>query len=313
MGIFIKKILQWICTLFLVSLLIFVLFSVISGDPVRAMLGMQADEAQIQALREELGLNHSLHVQYFNWLTGIFKGDPGMSVRFRLPVIQLLAERLPVTLGLSVLALILTVLFSIPTGILCARNPDGLLDRILSISIHTIMAVPPFISGILLTMLFGYLFSFFPVGTYVPPTEDFGIFLKSLILPALAVALPKIATTAKFIRGSIIVEKEKEYVRTAKSHGLSDFTVMRTHIFPNAFIPVLTIIAITACEIAGGSLVVEQTFNLPGLGRLLSEGVSSRDFPLIQGIVMYIAFIVVFIHLLTDMIHSRMDIRIQIE
>lgn len=313
MNILIKKTMQWICTLFLVSLIIFAIFTVIPGDPARAMLGIQADEAQVQSLRVELELNRPLHSQYFSWLFNLFRGDLGISIRFQLPVIQLLLERLPVTLGLSALALGLTLVLSIPVGILCARKPDGLLDRFLSVGIHTIMAIPPFISGILLTMIFGYLFSFFPVGIYTPPRENFSLFLKSLILPALATALPKIATVAKFIRGSIIEEKEKDYVRTAQSHGLSDFTIMRTHIFPNAFIPVLTIVAITASEIAGGSLIVEQTFNLPGLGRLLLESVSSRDFPLLQGIVMYTAFIIIFFHLLTDILHSRIDPRIHIE
>ena len=311
MNIFIKKTMQWICTLFLISLIVFALFSVITGDPARVMLGMQADEAQVQALRVSLGLHRPLHVQYFGWLSNLFRGDLGASIRFRLPVIQLLIERLPVTLGLSFLALLMTLILSIPIGTLCARNPGGLLDRILSVSIHTIMAIPPFISGILLTMLFGFLFSFFSVGTYAPASENFGVFLKSLLLPALAAALPKIATTAKFIRGSIIEEKEKEYIRTAQSHGLSDFVVLRTHVLPNAFIPVLTVLAITASEIASGSLVVEQTFNLPGLGRLLLEGVSGRDFPLIQGIVMYTAFIIILLHLLTDILHSRIDPRIR--
>ena len=300
-------------TLLLVSLITFLLFSVIPGDPARLMLGVNATQEQVLALQAELGLNRPLPVQYIRWLGNLLTGNPGTSVRFREPVAQLVAARLPVTLTLGGVALLFTLLLSVPIGMVSAKKPGGAVDQALSVTTHVLMALPGFVTGLLLTLFFGYIFSYFPAGQYVPFSENPLLFLLSLLVPALAVALPKIAMTAKFVRGSFLEEKDKDFVRTAKSHGLTDQKTAQTHILPNALIPTLTALSITAGELLGGSLVVEETFNLPGLSRLLLQGVSGRDFPLVQGIVVYLAAAVILLHFIMDIVYSRIDPRIGLE
>ena len=304
-----RKTLQFFLTIFLVTLIVFVLFSVIPGDSARLILGPNASTDQVDALREELGLNLPLGQRYLSWISGFITGNPGNSVRFGQPVAELIGDRLPVTLTLSGLALCITVLLSIPIGIVSAKKPGGVTDQILSVCVHVFMALPGFVVGLLLTLLLGSVFSVFVVGSFVPFGDNPWLFIGSLLVPALAAALPKVAMTAKFVRASCIEESRKDYVRTAKSRGLSDAQVMRRHILPNALLPCLTVLAMTAAELLGGSLIVEETFNLPGLSRLLLQGVSSRDFPLVQGIVVYSAVLVIFLHFATDMVHSKLDPR----
>jgi len=309
----VKKTLQFFLTLFLVSLIVFLLFSVIPGDPARIMLGLNATDSQVQALRAELGLDVSLPIRYFHWLTNLIQGNPGMSVRYGEPVAALIGERLPVTLTLGGFALLITIFLSIPIGMVCAKKPGGIVDRILSVLIHILMSLPAFVTGLLLTLFFGFILSVFVIGGFIPFSESPIGFFQSLFLPSFAVALPKIAMTANFVRDSILSEKDKEYVRTAKSHGLTDQKVMRRHIFPNALLPTLTALSITAGEILGGSIVVEQIFNLPGLSRLLLQAVSGRDFPLVQGIVLYLAAVVILLHFAMDILYSRIDPRVRLE
>ena len=308
-----KKVVQLVITLFLVSLITFAAFSVIPGDPARVMLGVNATEAQVALLRTELGLDHSLVYQYFHWLGGALTGNFGNSVSSGDPVSFLIGQRLPVTLALGLLALLITLVFSFPLGLLSAQHPGKTLDHIVSVISHAFASLPPFVLGLLLTFLLGFTFHLFVAENYVPYQTNFFWFVGCLFVPALAIALPKIAMTVKFLRSSILVEKEKEYVRTAQSHGLTEKNVMVRHILPNALIPVLTMLAIITSDILGGSLIVEQTFNLPGLGRLLLQAISSRDFPLLEGIVLYLAALVVLVNFFMDIMYSRVDPRIRLQ
>lgn len=307
-----RKAVELIATLLLVSLFTFLAFSVIPGDTARVMLGANASEEQVEALREELGLNRPMPVRYVSWLGGAFTGNLGTSTKYRTSVVGLIVNRLPVTLGMSVLAFCMIILISYPLAILSSRRPGKLGDQICSILGHVLFAIPPFVLSLLLILIFGCIFRKFSIGNYVAPNVDFSVYVQSLMLPSFAIALPKIAMTFKFLRSSIIEQKASDYVATAKSHGLSDIKIMFRHILPNSNVSSITVISLVLSDILGGSLIVEQVFNLPGLGRLLLSAISQRDFPLLSGIVFYLALVTVLLYFAADIFSSLSDPRIRI-
>lgn len=307
-----KKAVELFATLLLVSLFTFLAFSVIPGDTARVMLGANATEEQVESLREELGLDRPMPVQYVSWLGGAFTGNLGRSAQYRTSVSGLIVSRLPVTLGMSVIAFFMIILISYPLAILSSRHPGKLADQICSVFGHVLFAIPPFVLSLLLILLFGTILKNFSIGNYVGPEVNFAVYVQSLLLPAFAIALPKIAMTFKFLRSSIIEQKASDYVSTAKSHGLSDVKIMFRHILPNSNVSSITVISLVLSDILGGSLIVEQVFNLPGLGRLLLSAISQRDFPLLSGIVFYLALVTVLLYFAADIFSSLSDPRIRI-
>ena len=299
------KICEFLLTALLVSFFTFVVFSIIPGDTARVMLGPNASEEQVQALREELGLDAPLATRYISWL--------GKSISFGQPVGELIASRLPVTLGMSLIALIFVLVISFPMAAFCSRNPGDLTDKTLSTAGHILFAIPPFALSMMLILLFSKCFHIFAAGRYTAPSANFGAYLVSLLLPSFCIALPKIAMTFKFLRASMIEYSRGDFVRTAKSHGLSDLRIMLRHIIPNSAVSSVTVISLVLSDILGGSLIVEQVFNLPGLGRLLLSAVQGRDFPLLSGIVFYIAFITVILYFISDIASSFADPRIRLK
>lgn len=312
MKYIIKKFITLIITLLLISLLTFTAFSVIPGDAAAAKLGTNATAEQIDALREEMGLNDPLPIRYVNWLGGVLHGDFGESYQYNdVTVASLLADRLPVTVLLSVLALIIILVISIPLGIVCARHFGRWLDTLINQLTQITMAVPAFFLGILLTYVFGLILHWFQPGAFVAPGEDFGGSVAYLIFPAVAVALPKIAMVVKFLRNSILSEVNKDYVRTAYSKGNRERRVLYVHVLRNALIPVITFIAMVIAEILAGSIIVEQVFSVPGMGRLLIISISSRDYPVVQAVVTYVTAIVVTINFIVDVLYQFVDPRVK--
>ena len=305
------KICEFLLTTLLVSFFTFAAFTIIPGDTARVMLGPDASEAQVEQLREELGLNAPLAERYIKWLGNATKGDFGNSVSFGTPVGELISSRLPVTLGMSVIALIFVLLISFPMAALCSRKPGNLSDKTLSCLGHILFAIPPFALSMMLMLFFAKALGIFTAGRYTAPSANFGQYIVSLLLPSLCIALPKIAMTFKFLRASMIEYSQGAFVRTAKSHGLSDFRIMLKHIIPNSAVSSVTIISLVLSDIMGGSLIVEQVFNLPGLGRLLMSAISRRDFPLLSGIVFYLAIITVVLYFLADLLSALIDPRIR--
>ena len=199
---------------------------------------------------------------------------------------------------MSILALIMVIAVSYPLSVFSARRPGRIGDTICSILGHVLFAIPPFVLSLLLIVLASGVLHIFTMGKYAPPEKGFGNYIASLALPAFAIALPKIAMSFKFLRSSIIEQRTSDYVRTSKSHGLSDLKILVRHVLPNSNVSSITIISIILSDILGGSLIVEQVFNLPGLGRLLLSAISRRDFPLLSGIVFYLAFLTVLLYFL---------------
>ncbi len=306
----IKRILLLILTLLLVSVLAFIAFSVIPGDPTFSILGMDATEEQIQALRSQLGLDLSVWQRYWNWLSGIFTGDFGISYHYAVPVSELLSSRLVTSLTLVIMSFILIVVISIPLGILCARHPYGIVDRFITVLSQITMSIPNFIMGIGLMFLFSLVLHLFQP-EYVPLSEGIGAHLWYMLFPSLSIALPRSAMTVKMLRGSILSELGQEYVRTAYSKGNSRRSVLWRHVLRNAMIPVVTFIAMAVAEILTGSIVVEQVFSIPGLGRMLISSIGNRDYPVIQAIVVFAAAIVVLCNFLADILYQVMDPRIE--
>ena len=312
-GYLIGKLIELLLTLLLVSLLVFAAFSVIPGDTARVMLGPDASEAQVAVLRTQLGLDKPLFVRYGSWLLGLFTFNPGTSYAYNMSVAELIGQRLPVTLGMSIIAMVMVIIISYPLAVLSARKPGRLGDQICSVTGHILFAIPPYVASLLLILLAGSLFSLLTVGTYVSPSDDFFGYVGCLLLPSFAIALPKIAMSFKFLRSSIIEQRTSDYVRTSKSHGLSNMKILIRHVLPNSNVSSITVISIILSDILGGSLIVEQVFNLPGLGRLLLSAISRRDFPLLSGIVFYLAFITVLLYFLSDIAASLADPRIRLK
>ncbi len=312
MKYIIKRIGIMLLTLFFVSLIIFFVFSIIPGDGVLTSLGLDATPEQVESMRESLGLNDPAPVRYINWLTGLFKGDLGTSIKYRQSVSSLLADKFVVTLWLAILSFVFIVCISIPLGILIARYADRAFGRVMHLLMQIIMAVPPFFTGILMVLVFGLILKWFTPYSYVAPSENFGTFLSCLIPAALAIAIPKIATVVRFLRSSVLAEEQKDYVRTAYSKGAGETRVYFGHILKNALIPVVTILGMTLAETMAGSIVIEQVFNLPGLGRFLVSSIGSRDFPVVSIIMLYMAAIVIIINNLVDILYHVVDPRVNV-
>ena len=306
-----KKIISMIATLLIVSFLVFLAFAVIPGDPAVSKLGTQATPERLEALRDEMGLNRPFLVRYGTWLVDACRGDFGTSYSYGMPVSGMVLEKLPITLCLSGMAFLLMIVCSIPLGIYTAKHAGGKIDRAILVLNQVIMAVPPFFAGILITYVFGLIFRWFQPGAFVSYDVSIGKFLYYLIFPAVAIALPKIAMTVKLLRSSLIDEMKKDYVRTAYSKGNGTNTVLYRHVLKNAIIPVVTFLAMTLTDMIAGSVIMEQVFSIPGIGRILITSISNRDYPVVEAIIILLAFIVIVVNLLSDILCRAIDPRIR--
>ena len=314
MKYMIKKLTTLIITLLLVSMVTFVAFSVIPGDAAIAKLGTEATEERIEALREEMGLNGTIPERYVRWLTKAVQGDFGDSYQYSgITVRDLLGQRLPVTIMLAVLSLLIIVCVSIPIGIIAARTEGTMIDAIINLLTQVTMAIPGFFLGMLITYVFGIMLRFFQPGNFVMPQDDLVGCLKYLVFPAISIAIPKIAMVVKFLRNSVLSEVKKDYVRTAYSKGNRTKKVLYIHVLQNALIPVITFVAIVAAEVLAGGIVVEQVFSVNGMGRLLVTAISNRDFPVVQAVVLYITALVIVINFVVDMLYQLVDPRVRTE
>ncbi|MDN5343323.1 MAG: peptide/nickel transport system permease protein [Oceanotoga sp.] len=309
---FMRKTFAMIITVFLVSIITFFAFELIPGDPVLAKLGINADQAQIEALREELNINKPLAGRYISWVSGIFTGDMGKSIRYDMDVNDIIGQRFSVTFQLSIMSIIIIIIFGIPLGILAAKYDDNIFGFLISFITQIGLAIPSFWAGILLIYLFGLILNLFTAGGYVSWSQNPLESIKSLFLPALAIAIPNIAVVIRYLKSSILEEKDKDYTKTALAKGLSSNQVLIFHILRNAIIPVITILAMIIAKVLAGSIVIEQVFTIPGMGRLLINAISTRDLPLVQGLVFYISIIVVMINFLVDIVYKFIDPRIKL-
>ena len=308
----VKKLGMMLLTMLIVSFLAFLAFQVIPGDPTDIILGTEATEAQREMLRAQLGLDRPFFVRYFDWLLHFVCGDFGTSYSYAMPVSEMLVGKLGVTLLLAALTFLLAVAVSIPVGILSADR-GGWLDKLLNVTGQVTMAVPPFFIGIVLTYLFGLLLHWFTPGEFISPAADFGGSIAYLIFPTVAIALPRIAMTVKMLRSGILQELGKDYVRTAHSRGNDRRAILYRHVLRNAVVPTVAFLAMTIADIVAGSVVIEQVFAIPGMGRLLFSSISNRDYPVVQAVIVLMAFWVVLVNFVADMINQRLDPRLRLQ
>jgi len=312
LSFIIRRIVISLITLFLVSLLCFLIFSVIRGDPASFLSDINASREQVEALREDMGLNRNIFSRYFDWLAGFLSGNTGNSYYFRGEnVSSLISSRLPVTIFLALLSVFFILIISFSVSILTVRREGSILDGIINVFTAAGISTPGFFLGLLFIFIFGFSFSLFTPGNFIDYNEDFLGFLRCICFPALAIAIPNSAILIKFIRSSIFAELQGDYVRTAKSKGASWLYILRRHVLKNAILPAVTMLGMIIAEVFSGSIIIEQVFTIPGIGRLLITAITSRDYPLIQSIMVYIAFLVVFANTAADIINMIIDPRIK--
>lgn len=312
MHIFIaKRLLMAIPTLLLVSIFVFMLQHLLPGDPVLALAGEERDPATLAALREQYGFNDPLAVQYFRWIGGAMTGDLGTSLRTGQPVLQLIAQKLPVTIQLAVMALGFALLLGVPAGIYAAVHKGRGADHALNFTALTALSVPNFWLGIMLILLISVKMRWLPASGYVSPTQDLALSLKTMLMPAIVLATSLWATLLRHTRSSMMGVLKSDYIRTARAKGLSERTVVLGHAFRNAVLPVVTLTALLFGDLLAGAVLTEQIFTIPGFGKLIVDAVFTRDYAVVQGVVLCTAAGFILLNLIADVLYILLNPRLR--
>lgn len=312
MRYFIKKVSILLLTLVVISIVTFWLFHIVPGDPAASMLGTSASQEQLENLRKELGLDQPLTTQYMNWIKGAVKGDFGTSIMYKKPVAKLLKGKLSITLILGAMSLIIVILVGIPLGVFTAGRKHVFSEQVLNMLNLLGISFPGFFLSILLIWVFGLVLHWFIPGRFITFSRDPAGFFRSMIFPAIAIAIPQTCILSKYIRSAVIEEIRADYVRTARSKGSTKNRIMYVHVLKNAIVSVVPLIGMIVSGIFSGSIVIEQVFGIPGIGRLLIACVTSRDYPTVQTLVMYIAILILVVNFIVDILIQILDPRIRI-
>lgn len=306
-----RRLFGFAATLFVAAAIIFFLLDLLPGDPARFILGINASEASVAALRTQMGLDAPALQRFFGWLLGMMQGDFGISSTQRLPVAGLIAERMSVTFPLSMLAMILSVALGLPIGVLAARRCGKALDTGLMVLAQTGVAIPNFWFGMLLTLVFAVTLRWLPTGGFTPWSEDMGAAMRALILPGLALALPQASILARVMRTALVDVAEQDFIRTARAKGLTRDEALWRHGLRNALLPVLTILGLQFAYLIAGTIIVENVFYLPGLGRLIFTAISERDLVLVRGATIVLVVVVTATMLVVDLSYALVDPRLR--
>lgn len=312
MGSYIlRRLLSMIPVLFIVSLIVFSLLHLTPGDPALSMLGEEATPDSVALLRERLGLDQPLPVQYVKWMTSVLTGDLGRSIRSNQPVSESITTRLPVTIELTILSVLISLMISIPVGIIAAMRRNSPVDTASTTVALLGVALPNFFLAILLIFLFSVRLGWLsPIG-YTPILDDPIDNLKRMIMPALTLGTGLSAIVMRMTRSSLLEVLDQDYVRTARAKGLREARVVRVHAFKNAMVPVVTVVGLQIGGLLGGTIITETIFVLPGIGRLLVDAIFQRDFPVVQGVVLFAALAFLFTNLIVDLLYAYIDPRIR--
>lgn len=308
-----KKVTGLIIALLIVSMLAFLAFEIIPGDPARTILGTEATEEKVHALREEMGLNRPLPQRYGQWVKDFVTGDMGTSYYYQEPVGKLIGDKIPITVTMTAMSFLFIIILAFPISILCVRYENKWIDRIFLVLNQITMSIPPFFIGIVFTFVFGLVLQWFTPGSYISYKEDFWGFIGYLVLPSLAIALPKAAMTIKMFRNSLFTEMDQDYVRTARSRGNSLWEVILKHVVRNGILPVITFLGMMIADMIANSIVIEQVFGIPGLGRTLISSISKRDYPVVSAIIVLIAIVILVSNMLVDLLYQKLDKRIVLQ
>jgi len=307
-----KRLLIGLATLLVASMVVFGVMEVLPGDPALLMLGMNASPEALETLRQQMGLHDPLIVRYLGWVGGLAVGDFGRSYTYSSPVIDLIGERLAVSLPLALISLALSTVIAIPVGLFSAARRGRLADSIAMGTAQVGVAIPNFWFALLLIYVFAVWLRLVPAGGF--PGWAGGIWpgIKSLILPAVALALPQAAILARVTRSALLEVLGEDYIRTARAKGMPRRTVLWRHALRNAMIPVLTILGLQFAFLLAGTIIIENVFYLPGLGRLIFQAITQRDLIVVEGVVMLLVATVVVVNLLVDLAYALVDPRLRV-
>lgn len=301
----------FVVTLFIGAVVIFALMDLLPGDPARFILGINASPEAVAALRAQMGLNDPAIVRFGDWIFGMLRGDFGMSQTQKVPVASLIAERMLVTLPLTLFAMVLSIVVGLPLGIIAGRHRGKPLDTALMVLAQTGVAVPNFWFGMLLALLFAVTLRWLPPGGFTPWDENAWASLRGLILPGLALALPQAAILARVMRTALVEASNQDYIRTARAKGMTFGEALWRHGVRNALLPVLTILGLQFAFLIAGTIIVENVFYLPGLGRLIFTAISERDLVLVRSVTIILVLVVSFTMLLVDIAYGLVDPRLR--
>lgn len=306
-----RRLLSAIPTLILVSLFVFTLQKLLPGDPVLAMAGEERDPAVMEYLREKYRLNDPVPLQYIHWVGNVLQGDFGTSLRTEQPVTTLLASKLPVTIELAVLALLIALLIGIPSGVIAAVRKGTAVDYGANVFALSGISIPHFWLGILLIMIFAVKLQWLPASGFVPLGENVGQNLKTLILPAFVLGAGLSGVLMRHTRSAMLEVLRADYVRTARAKGLFPRTVILKHALRNALMPIVTLTTLLFGELLGGAVLTEQVFSIPGFGKMIVDAVFNRDYAVVQGVVLCVAIGFLLLNLLADVLYRMINPRLR--
>ncbi|WP_413283578.1 ABC transporter permease [Vibrio sp. MA40-2] len=298
-------------TLLIVSFVIFLIMEAVPGDPAEIILGMSAQPDTLAALRAQLGLDQPLLTRYSLWLVGLLQGDLGNSYTYSTAVSELISERLAVTLPLTAIAVMLSVVISVPLGVLAAAKPNSAVDIFASFFSQIGIAVPNFWIGLLLILGIALTFGWFPAGGFPGWDTSVALSLQALVLPSIALAIPQAAVLTRVTRAAVLEVINEDFVRTARAKGATPSHVLWRHVMPNALIPVVTMLGMQISVLIAGAVLVENVFNLPGMGTLAYQALAQRDLIVIQNVVLFFAAIVMGVNFIVDALYTILDPRLR--
>ena len=311
LAFIIRRLLSTVLVMAIVAVFIFLLLHLSPGDPAAIIVGDNATQVQIDAVRKQLGLDDPLAVQFVRWMAGVLRGDLGMSIFSHEPVGKLIAQRIEPTLSLATTTLLLAVAIAVSFGVLAAWKVGTWVDRVVMVLSVVSFSVPVFVVGYLLIYLFSIKLGWLPVQGYTPISEGFVVWIRHLILPSVALGLAYVALIARITRTAMLDVLSEDYIRTARAKGVSTGPMLMKHALKNAGVPIVTVIGIGVALLIGGVVITETVFNIPGVGRLVVDAISQRDYPIIQGVTLIFSGVYVIVNLIVDLSYTVLDPRIR--
>ncbi|XUY26401.1 ABC transporter permease [Agrobacterium sp. rho-8.1] len=310
-ALILRRILGLLITLLAVSFLIYTVMGLLPGDPAAIMLGTSASPDTLVALQKQMGLDQPLVLRYLSWLAAMARGDLGQSYTYGVPVAGLILDRLAVTLPLACIAITLSVLIALPLGVMAARHRGGVIDRFCGLFSHAGIAVPGFWVGLLLILVFSTTLGWMPAGGFPGWQAGFATALKALVLPAVALAFSQAGVLTRVCRSAMLEVMSEDFVRTVRAKGIGETATLWKHVLPNALIPVITMVGLQFTFLIAGTVLVENVFNLPGLGRLAFQALTQRDIVVMQSVVLFFCALVITMNFLVDMAYLLIDPRLR--
>ena len=306
-----RRVLVTIPVMAIVALFVFSLLYIAPGDPAAVIAGDQASPADVERIRQSLGLDRPFLIQFGSWIWRILHLDLGTSIFTNLPVSSMIAQRIEPTLSLMTLTLVLTIVVAVPLGVIAAWKAGSLIDRVIMAFAVSAFSLPVFVVGYVLAYVFALELEWFPVQGYTPFAEGFWPWLQNLILPTIALGSVYIALIARITRASMLEVLQQDYIRTGRAKGLGQPSILFVHALKNAAVPIVTVIGLGVALLIGGAVVTESVFAIPGLGRLTVDAILRRDYPVIQGIVLMFSFLYTLVNLMVDLTYTVLDPRIR--